>query len=178
MDEGTLPEYSLAPCSHAVANVCQMISPAEFRAWSVRDCIQQWVNRYFRDFTNAHDVTAERAKLRIERQVRGRLTNHVLARELGCSPSVLVRKFETRYGLTPMEFQSRRRAIRLVGLIRTEHWALDDVAREVGWTGRKDLYRTLRAVTGFSPAEIRALSSPEAELLLARIDEPQAAQML
>jgi transcriptional regulator GlxA family with amidase domain len=115
-----------------------------------------------------HDLLAERARVRLARNPAERVSLAALARQIAASESAIHRRFVSTVGETPLQHQIRLRVVQAIPLIQ-QKWKMDAVAVTVGWKGRKDLYRAIRTLTGFTPADIRALTDSETHAMVSRL---------
>jgi methylphosphotriester-DNA--protein-cysteine methyltransferase len=91
-----------------------------------------------------------------------------LARDSGVSASVLPRRFTAAVGIAPARYRTRQRVVAALPQI----WKgekMDAAAAAAGWKTRKPLYAALRATTGLSVPEVRAMPETERNALLLRL---------
>jgi AraC-like DNA-binding protein len=149
------------------------IDRAHPQAWTVASAVGTWSERFSQAAIASHDLTIDRAKERIERDLAKGSRLRDLSTELACSVPVLQRRFVATTCETYTEYRIRVRTIKAVRLIRSTSWKMAAIAREVGWKSRKDLYRALAQLAGLTPGAIRRLTDSEADALLARMAAPQ-----
>lgn len=69
-----------------------------------------------------------------------------------------LRTFQAVYGTTPFGCLNGKRTQAAIRLLRTSGWSMLSIAHHVGFGSRTTLFRQVRAMTGLSPAQIRAQS--------------------
>jgi AraC family transcriptional regulator len=79
-----------------------------------------------------------------------------LASAVGMSPVHFARVFRRETGLTPARWIMRRRTERAVELIRTTKLSLAEIAYATGFSSQSHMTRAVRALTGATPAKLRA----------------------
>lgn len=93
-----------------------------------------------------------------------------------CSDRTLRKRFRQRYGVSPRELRARTLALRIVEELRASDLKIESVAQKLGIRSPKDLYMTVRAHTGLTPAQLRRLPAEQAQAMLdqlgARIPRP------
>ena len=76
----------------------------------------------------------------------------------GLSPQTLSRGFRQAYGTTPKRFRAEHRAHRALRLLPGWTGTLAGLAAEVGFVDQAHLTRGVRALTGWTPGQLRAKS--------------------
>ena len=148
------------------------VDPLHPQKWTPADSVHVWCRRYYEAVSSHHDLVVERTRTRLHSDPAQRLRIDQLARQAACSASVLHRRFLSRTGETLLQYQTRLRVIDAIPLIRQGGWKADAIARQVGWSQRKDLYRAMKDVTGMNIPGIRALSAAGAANLIDRLRGP------
>ena len=137
-------------------------------AWSAKRAFESWPRRYSAALRHSHDLTTERARVRLQRNPAKSLRLSALARESATSTSVIHRRFVSELGETPLRYRTRLRVVKAIPLLQ-QGVKVDAVAAVVGWKTRKDLYRAVRERDRARPADIRVLTALEADVLAARV---------
>ncbi|WP_374598948.1 helix-turn-helix domain-containing protein [Brevundimonas sp.] len=94
-------------------------------------------------------------------EARQRLLDHpqvaitALARTLGKHPVHLARQFRTTFGEAPSEVRQRDRTARAIDQIVRSSRTLSDIAFDVGFADQAHMTRALKAMTGWTPADLR-----------------------
>jgi transcriptional regulator GlxA family with amidase domain len=78
-----------------------------------------------------------------------------MSRSLGCSRAQLTRAFRSSLAVSVHEYLTEVRARHAVHALRSSTEKVEAVALMVGYRSKKDLYRTIRAVTGLTPKRLR-----------------------
>lgn len=78
-----------------------------------------------------------------------------LARTLGKHPVHLARQFRTTFGETPSEVRQHDRTARAIDQIVRSSRTLSDIAFDVGFSDQAHMTRALKAMTGWTPADLR-----------------------
>ncbi len=79
-----------------------------------------------------------------------------MSQSLGCSRAQLTRAFRLSLGVSVHEHLTRIRARNAVHALRSSTEKVEAVALMVGYRSKKDLYRTIRAMTGLTPKRLRS----------------------
>ena len=91
---------------------------------------------------------------------RNTLCEHVtitgMSRSLGCSRAQLTRAFRSSLAVSVHEYLTEIRARHAIHALRSSTEKVEAVARMVGYRSKKDLYRTIRAMTGLTPKRLRS----------------------
>lgn len=97
---------------------------------------------------------------RLARQLRADpgLVIHAWAEEVGLSPESVSRGFRRVYGLAPVTFRARMRALRALALLDSPR-PLVDIAAACGFADQAHLSRSIRQLTGYSPKAWRAVAA-------------------
>jgi AraC-like DNA-binding protein len=97
---------------------------------------------------------------RLARQLRADpdLAIHEWAEEIGLSPGSVSRGFRRVYGLAPVTFRARMRALRALALLDCPR-PLADIAASCGFADQAHLSRSIRQLTGYPPRAWRALAA-------------------
>lgn len=74
----------------------------------------------------------------------------------GLSKYHLVRTFKRHTGLSPIEYLTKVRMERSVELLRNTSMSLEEIARELGYSGSSYFIKVFRKWVGFTPGEYRA----------------------
>ena len=98
---------------------------------------------------------------RLARQLRADpdVVIHEWAEEVGLSPESVSRGFRRVYGLAPVTFRARMRALRAFALLDCPR-PLADIAASCGFADQAHLSRSIRQLTGYSPKGWRACAAP------------------
>ena len=83
------------------------------------------------------------------------LTNEMIVRHVGCSPSYLVHTFRSAFGLTPGKHLRDIRVGAGLELLRTTVLSIENVSQKVGFRGKSNFYAAVRSTTGETPGAIR-----------------------
>jgi AraC-like DNA-binding protein len=96
---------------------------------------------------------------RLARQLRADpdLVIHEWAEEVGLSAESVSRGFRRIYGVPPVTFRARMRALRALALLDCSR-PLADIAASCGFADQAHLSRSIRQLTGYSPKAWRALA--------------------
>jgi AraC-like DNA-binding protein len=137
-------------------------------AWRASDAIAVWIRRFSNGLGARHNVLAERTRVRLIDRSRQRAPIQALAGDAGASASVVYRRFVATVGDPPVRYRTRIRVADAIPLIR-QGWPIAAVAKTVGWSERKDLYRALRSVLEMSPTEVRSLTDAGASALIRQL---------
>lgn len=78
-----------------------------------------------------------------------------LARTLRKHPVHLARQFRTTFGETPSEVRQHDRTARAIDQIVRSSRTLSDIAFDVGFSDQAHMTRALKAMTGWTPADLR-----------------------
>jgi AraC-like DNA-binding protein len=84
------------------------------------------------------------------------VTITVMSRSLGCSRAQLTRAFRSSLAVSVHEYLTEIRARHAIHALRSSTEKVEAVARMVGYRSKKDLYRTIRAMTGLTPKRLRS----------------------
>ncbi len=98
---------------------------------------------------------AVRAWALINERYAERLTNLIIARYAGCSPSHLARAFRLAYDMTPGQHLRKVRTLAGINLLQTSDVTVDAISRRVGFRGKANFYAAVRRATGKTPGELR-----------------------
>jgi AraC-like DNA-binding protein len=79
-----------------------------------------------------------------------------MSRSLGCSRAHLTRAFRSSLAVSVREYLTEIRARHAVHALRSSTEKVEAVALMVGYRSKKDLYRTIRAMTGLTPNRLRS----------------------
>jgi AraC-like DNA-binding protein len=79
-----------------------------------------------------------------------------MSRSLGCSRAQLTRAFRSSLAVSVHEYLTEIRAKHAVHALRSSTEKVEAVALMVGYRSKKDLYRTIRAMTGVTPKRLRS----------------------
>lgn len=91
----------------------------------------------------------------IDHHLAGPLPLAGLARQAGCSPAELVRRFRRHRGTSPARWVRQRRVAAAADLLRSTGFDLEAVAERCGFSDRSRLSRCFSALMGCSPAAWR-----------------------
>lgn len=79
-----------------------------------------------------------------------------IAEHVGLSKYHFVRVFRKATGLTPIEYLTKVRVERSIDLLRGTEMSVEEIAREIGYSGGSYFIKVFRSWVGFSPGEFRA----------------------
>jgi AraC family transcriptional regulator of arabinose operon len=79
-----------------------------------------------------------------------------IAANVGLSKYHFVRVFRKFTGFTPIEYLTKIRVERSINLLRDSNLSVDEVAKEVGYSGGSYFIKVFRKWVGFSPGEFRS----------------------
>lgn len=96
-------------------------------------------------------VADARDALSVRRQVG------MLARQVGLHPGGFARSFRRATGMNPTAFRSSRRLAQAIRATVLEQMPLIAIAHEAGFADQAHFARSMRAATGFTPRQLRAL---------------------
>jgi AraC-like DNA-binding protein len=137
-----------------------------WRVWNRRSedprvLFEQWASEYIAAFETAHPLyRAAELRHHLELHFARSLRIDALARERGLSPRRLQRDFITLTGTSVQEYVTKLRVDAAVQLLKTTDDKVESIARDVGWSSRKNLNRAIMRFYGLSPASIRADRRP------------------
>ena len=81
-----------------------------------------------------------------------------IATKVGAHPAAVRRAFHRKFSMSLREFHLRARVERAELLLRgTPRPKVEPVALELGWRGKKVLYRAIRKVRGCTPGALRRI---------------------
>lgn len=158
----------LAPgtCGRAVTDGMGVFWPG---SGSPRTDVLRWASDFLRVFEREHEwPLAVRAQWVLQRRTCGRLDVAAVAREIGCSSSVLTKTFRAAFGMTMSEYLRRIRLRQAIVALRQENSKVIAVAFDAGYTSAKNFYRALYEVVGLTPGDVRALSEAQVKQLCHR----------
>jgi AraC-like DNA-binding protein len=170
------PGVGEAPCTFEPTRYVPFFAfePARPGALSPVTALREWTERFTGDLAKAHNLIVERARAAMLQDCARPASMAQLARDSGVSASVLRRRFTAAVGVAPARYRTRQRVVAAL----PEIWKgekMEAAAAAAGWKTRKPLYSALRATTGFSVPEVRAMSETERNALLLRLLNPQKA---
>ena len=164
---------------------CGMRAVTDFESlWTTGDkaplfLLRLWLSRFLKALDVNHESGLPVREARVLRRTPNRCTSEdELARKLGCSRSVLLRRFYSRYGLTPKAYHSRVRIRAGVRALRVNSTKVDSVAFRLGYHGTANFYSALDRFTGLTPSAIRCLQESEVEVLFSTVLEINPARLL
>jgi AraC-like DNA-binding protein len=135
--------------------------------------VRRWAAEFLDAFHLEHHwPVAARAASLLQRRFAVPLDVPWIARELGCSRTILMTSFADAFGMTMTAYIRRLRIRRSIASFRDRESNVAAVAREVGYESTKNLYRALKQATGLTPTQIRDLSHDEFRSLLDSLPEP------
>ena len=111
---------------------------------------------------------AQRAADQIARTSKHPLRVTALAHLVGCEESALRRQFRDEYGISLREYHVRTRMQKAVLLI-ANGTKISAVAPSVGYSSDKNLFRNIRALTGYTPADLRSLDGSTLDSIAASL---------
>ena len=153
----------LATCGFVPAAFLErwrMGSPADPREVQV-----SWADSFFPALIAHHPPSpAQRAGRMIRQQYQQPWTASHLAHRLAVGVAALTREFQMEFGMSIHAYQRVVRTAVALEQIRTA--SVEAVAMAVGYRSKKNLYRVLRQLTGFTPRAIRAMSPAAARDLV------------
>lgn len=82
-----------------------------------------------------------------------------LAEVAGMSKYHFIRQFKRHTGMTPLEYLTRVRIRQAVSLLRETGLSVDEVAKEVGYSGSSYFIKVFHKAVGFTPGEFRQSGS-------------------
>ena len=145
---------------------CDFVPAAFLEQWHTRSTedprqvLVSWADTFFPALLAHHPPSpAQRAARIIRHQYQQSWTASRLAHRLAVGVAALHREFKAEFGISIHTYQRVVRTAAALEQIRTA--SVEAVAMAVGYRSKKDLYRALRQLTGFTPRAIRAMS-PEA----------------
>jgi len=106
-----------------------------------------------------HDSTSRalyEARRYIEARFAQEITLDALGQRVGMSKYHLLRAFKQKYGVTPLQYQTRLRMHHAKRLLRLHYMTLAEVASRVGYDSVSAFCRAFRREVGVSPGEYRA----------------------
>jgi AraC-like DNA-binding protein len=116
----------------------------------------EWLRRSMAGLrTTAHLPPGVRAALHVHSTSDSSLNLDGLAASVDCSRSVLTRNFRKVNGLSVGKYHRRVRLRKAIVLLSTTDWAVDSIARLVGYRSTNNLYVALRSLTCLTPSAIR-----------------------
>jgi transcriptional regulator GlxA family with amidase domain len=153
------------PEEHATAASCTFLPASALEEWprdltrSPAEAFRRWAGRYAASFRDAHPLACARdAEHYIRQHFRTPVAASDLARRLDCPTALLRRTFHQLTGTTLLQYQSALRAQTALHLLTHTDWKMEAIAQEVGYHGKKDLYRVVHAHAKCTPLEWRRKS--------------------
>jgi AraC-like DNA-binding protein len=95
----------------------------------------------------------------LEAHYQEHVTLAALSRALGYSREQLTREFRSVLGTSVHRYLTELRTRRAVQTLRDSSLKVESVALMVGYKSKKDLYRSVRAMTGATPKQVRSGTS-------------------
>ncbi len=125
-----------------------------------RRSLGQWAAAYTQAFQATHATYgAYELRRMIDNGFRHSLSLRRCASELGMSMRRLQVDFKRLTGSSPQDYLGARRARAAVRMLQDTDEKVEWIAREVGWSSRKNLNQALARHVGLSPAGIRSRCS-------------------
>ncbi len=101
------------------------------------------------------DRTMAEVLVWIERALPGAIPAAAIARQMGCSPAELVRRFRVHLGTSPARWVRQRRLTLAADLLRRSDTPIDLIAERCGFRERTQFSRAFAASMGCGPATWR-----------------------
>jgi len=155
------------PGAALAIGACGFLPSAAVEGWprdlakSPAEAFRRWAGRYATAFRAAHRLSCAReAEHYMAQHFRSPIAAPALARRLDCSTVFLRRTFKEHTGRTLLEYQSELRLRMALRLLAETELKMEAIAREVGYSSKKDLYRVVQAHLHCTPLEYRKAKSP------------------
>ena len=121
--------------------------------------VELW--EHFEQLERARDPASQPRLVRdARRYLETHYAEHVtitgMSRSLGCSRAQLTRAFRSSLGVSVREYLTQIRVRHAIHALRSSTEKVEAVALMVGYRSKKDLYRTIRAMTGLTPKRLRS----------------------
>lgn len=154
-------EVLVLPCADTGAHggIARIADPDAVAHLAERDLAQ--AARYLRAHLRPAEALEEDWPDRLARQLRADpdLVIHEWAEQIGLLPESVSRGFRRVYGLAPVTFRARMRALRALALLDCSR-SLADIAASCGFADQAHLSRSIRQLTGHSPKAWRSSALP------------------
>lgn len=138
-----------------------------FAAQPTFAALNAWVDAYSTRFDKAHRwPPAVKAASLLQAHVGRTWYIDELARSVGASRATLERSFKRIYGISALQYYSRRKLRRAATTVRSTTGCIDGVTQEIGCRSAKDAYRAFRQATGMTLAAVRHLTDDEFSALM------------
>ena len=95
----------------------------------------------------------------LEAHYQEHVTLASLSHALGCSRDQLTREFRSALGTSVHGYLTELRTRHAVQVLRDSTLKVESIALMVGYKSKKDLYRSVRAMTGATPKQLRSGTS-------------------
>jgi len=127
-------------------------------AEDVRLLLDAWQDAFLSEFDRNHPTPlADRAAAILRTRYADALTIDTLARELGCARTRVIREFRATFEMSVGAYHKRVRLQSGILLLRRTAYSVEAIARIVGYRSPKHFYSALVAITGMTPAQVRAM---------------------
>jgi len=127
----------------------------------------EWLANFLTTIRTAHPRAAEeRAAWILRSSFRRHIAPARLAYDCGCSLSLLRAKFSRRYGMSFRQYVHLARVVTACRELRNGTPKIEALARECGYSSKKEFYRVFRTATGCVPQAFRQLPGNEADCCL------------
>ena len=144
---------------------CSFRTESALASWSADDRqsghqrFRGWADAFIAEFYEAHpSACAAAAQQYVAQHYRRQISLPVVAGHAGCTAASLKRRFKDLTGLTLREYQAELRITEALRLLAETDLKIEAIARDVGYSAKKDLYRLVRSRLGCTPLEYRARS--------------------
>jgi AraC-like DNA-binding protein len=122
-----------------------------------REIFITWMDAFCAEMRRTHP---EDLALRVAAVITANLERPLrvgeIASKVGAHPATVRRAFDRKFGMSLREFHLRARVERAELLLgSTPRPKVEPVALELGWRGKKDLYRAIRRIRGCTPGTLR-----------------------
>jgi AraC-like DNA-binding protein len=145
-----------APCDGTCLDEAERVWTEAASFDDPRIALRLWPVRYRGAFDSGHSwPVAFRAATIVRSRFTARLPLDEVARAVGCSRSVLTRRFSQEFAMSVREFQTRLRIREAVRLLQTTPWTVECVAGLVGYRSPTNLHEALRSELSLTPGQVR-----------------------
>jgi AraC-like DNA-binding protein len=102
-----------------------------------------------------------RAQQRLDSTLHGKLKIEELARQMGLSTEHFIRRFKSRFGLSPKSYHMRARLQEAARSLRAGGKSIKEVAYNLGFSDPKSFARRFKHFLGVTPSELRSSTSSD-----------------
>jgi AraC-like DNA-binding protein len=103
-----------------------------------------------------------RVQQRLDSTLHGKLRIEELARQMGLSTEHFIRRFKSRFGLSPKSYHLRARLQEAARSLRDGGQSIKTVAYNLGFSDPKSFARRFKHALGVTPSDVRSSTSSQA----------------